>query len=720
MVTFGIFSCKSGGGVVDFVSKMESMSKPLAIQLLMNKYGIEIEINSDKRLLTEIIESLVTYHPYLESRGISKEVANKYRVGFCSDYQALLDKFGINGQVATNIGLFDITDCIVYPYFDYEGCIKISARSIHEKRYMSSHKTDLWKYHLWGIEHIKSKKVYVFEGFHDVMVAHQYGIPAVALSGTNIVDDYWEQLRHYNIEEVVFVPDGDYGGKSLMDKLVGEYDNTFNVSVVDLESGDPDDAIIAGDHENWEELLPLQWYSDYKWQNVTTLQDKVRMYRDISKFYCKMTSWEQELYKSYFKSKDGEEGLDYLTSNIKPDWRSERIVLANCMYSDNVRIETLQSLNTEDFTLTTYRNIFEFMKHNTVTPVLIKKNFDVDLSEFVDLVNYRRYIGEVKSVSVRMRLCDEFNKSISKLQSMDVIDVVGDLSDKMISIVDNKEYVYDSGEIVKEVMNNISDRVEKPQVMGVSLNESKFPMTNRSLLGFIPSKLILVSGATGHGKTTTIQNWIDDLIFDKNENILFFSLEMTPNEIIEKQIAIRAQISGTKILTGSLEQSEYDEVLKVSKTLLKSRMKIVHGVYDLYKILNIAKSIIIRNRCRVVFLDYVQLITMNNKKDRWQQLMDITANIKRQLCNDYGVTFVAVSQLGKSALNSTVAEVKDVAGSFGMLADIDIGMSVRQRYGSEISDGSNFEIFIDKHRYGRDKLLIPAVFNKGTLEIKEC
>lgn len=713
------FSCKSGGGILDFVSKIEKIPEPIATKLLVSKYGLEHIVNKEKVLLTEIVDSLHTDHiKYLEDRGINSDTIKKYKIGYCEDYNKLLLKFGLDWHSASDIGLFDISRCVVYPFFDYDGCFKISARSIDEKQYNSGHKTKMWKNSLWGIDHIRSDRVYVFEGFHDVMIASQNGIPAVAMCGTNMQLEFWKQLKEYDVKDVIFVPDGDYGGRTFLERLNKEYDHTFNVSVVVLNEGDPDDHIKDGRYTKWEEITPLQWYTEYKW-NPKSLQEKINMYKDISEFYCKMCVWEQALYKEYFTSKYGSDGLDYLSPTIKPDRTAERIVIANCIYSDSIRIETLYELETDDFTLKIYRNIFEFMKHNTITPVLIEKNFGVQLSDVADIINYAIYIKDVKNASIKFKLFNEFEISKSKLNNSEPTDIVGNLSNKMISIVDSKEHIYKAETVVKKVMNNITKRVQNPNVAGVPFNEEQFPIINRSLLGFVPTKLIFVSAPTGHGKTTIVQNFMDDLLFNKKEEIALFSLEMSPEEIIEKQLAIHTSISGTKILTGSLEQSEYDEIVKTAKELINSKLTIINGVYDLYKISSIAKSIAIKKKCKIMFLDYVQLLQIRDGRDRWEQLMEITTHLKTQVCNPFGVTFVIISQLGKKSLDGFLAEAKDQSGSYGMLADADVAITLRQKTAREISEGSNLEIYIDKHRYGRDKILIPAFFDKGTQRIKE-
>lgn len=708
------FSCKRGGSTIEFVAAMEKVSRPVAVKILIQKYKLEHKEDPARDVLTSAVELLVPYHGFLDSRGISEETARKYKVGFCEDYESLLRILQVDREHAESIGLFDVTGCMVYPFFDQYGCFKIHARSVIDKAYRGSSKSSLWKPSLWGIEHIRSKKVFAFEGFHDVMIASQYGIPAVALCGTNVCKEFWDQLADYDVEEVVFVPDGDFGGRSLLNRLVREYDTRFRVKVVELASGDPDESIIRKDV--WVEELPLQWFVGKK--EVNTLDDKIALYQEIAPMFSRLKDWEREIFRDFFRGKFGSSGLDFLVAEIKPDRKSERVVLANCIYSNQARLDAVRELDVDDFTLPMHRSLFELARQGQLNPVLVQKNFDVDLSQDADLTSASYFLEEVKKASIRFKLYQELGRARSRIESSDPSELIGGLSQKMFSFVDNRDLVHDASSVTRRVVDAVTERVKNPGVLGVPLSDA-FPVLNRSLLGFVPGKFILLSGPTGHGKTTLAQVLIDDLLFEKNEGVLFFSLEMSPDEIVEKQIAIRTGISGTKILTGSLEQSEYDAVLGTAKKLLSSRLKIVHGTFDLYKIISMAQSVILQSRCKVVVLDYIQLVTVpGTKRDRWAELMDISAMIKKRICS-LGVTVLGVSQLGKGALSSSVAEAKDQSGSYGMLADADVAITIRQKNLDELKEGSNLEIFVDKHRYGRDKVLIPALFDKGTCRIRE-
>jgi len=718
------FSCKRGGGPIEFLSEIENIPIQEARKNYDNMCGIERDLPQERQTLTEIVSYLQSDFwgspggKYIHSRGISRETAEKNGLGYCSDMQSLFDHFHIDRQYAYHIGIpTDISDCVIYPFFDYDGCFKIHSRTIKDKQYLT-HEGKYFRHSLWGLNRIKLAKgesLSLVEGQHDKMGLEDHGIQAVAMMSTAMHKEYWDELISHGVNRVTFVFDGDHAGREAMVKIVENFDPRFIIDFKPLPYGDPDDAIKENRYDQIQRMTMLEWYISYKHQKLETLSDKISMYKDISKFYIRLSAEDKILTKQYFKEQFGDdEALDYLYFTIKPDFKLERTVIANCLYSEHIKHETLQKLDDTAFHLKKHKDLMSFIKLNNATSAMIDNKFDEDFSNNVDLMNYMDYINELKEISVRMSLSKLFDKAKGRLIAESASQVIGEMMDSFYEISDNTTHVHSSSDTVKEVMKDISDRVENPNVLGIPLNENNFPILNKSLLGFVPNKLILLSGVTGHGKTIVANNFIDDLIFEQNEKVCMVSLEMTPAELVERQLAIKSGISSTKILTGSLDQSEYDEIMINAKKMLTDNLHIVYGVHDIYEIVSIVKSLVARHGIRIVVIDYIQLVGMKGRSDRWEQLMKISGILKNKVCSK-DTTVIAISQL-KDAEGMSI---RKQSGSTGTVNDVDVGIVIRQLRGDDCKDGANFMINVDKHRYGMDGVLIPAYFDKATLRIKE-
>ena len=694
---FYCFSCKKGGGPIQFIQYHDHVSPRHAKSTwdVLNGRVVKTDPVRDKRTT------------WIDQRA-EDLLKDKAGMGFFLDRDISMDtvryyKIGIDGT------------SIIYPFFDYDGVIKYHTRELGTKIYKSEEGRILWG--LYQIPY-EADTVYVVEGYQDVLSCYEVGIPAVGMCGSVMHREYWDQLFERGIRTVVLCPDGDTAGQSLLMKAVKDYDLRFRVRFCKLPSDEDPDSLLSGgvtklpltDH-------PVVWYVKERWGQVYSEETKLAMYDDVAPLVSRLSIVEREVIRSWFETGYGDESIRYLHGKITPDLMAEEYVIGNCLYTESIRLETIGELTVDCFHTKIGREAYGLIvEHDTPTPefvdTVIGKRFDMDP------INQKEYVARVKRIATIELVEKELAKSLSMVQGDDPERVVGNLVEKLYESVDSKVNVHESGDVVKRVMLSINERVDSPSLLGIPFNEKRFPILNRLLLGFVPNKLILLSGPTGHGKTTLACNWIDDLIFEQKQNVLFASLEMTPEEIIEKQLTIRTGIMGAKMLTGSLEKSEYEQLIKAGHEFISSRLKIVYGVYDLQRLVGIIKSQILKSKVRVVFLDYVQLVRVQNDKARWEQLMDITTALKTRIAS-MGVTVVAISQLGKASLLKDNPESSDVSGSYGMLADPDVAIAIKRRSGRDIQEGANFMIHIDKHRYGLDQVMIDAVFDRNILQIRE-
>ena len=687
------FSCKRGGGSVQFIQYQDKIGPAEAKSVWDKLNGRKVKPNLLKVERTQQIEQSQELPPevyqFMAERNVGRETLRRYKIGWDSGSKSIL-----------------------YPFYDYDGVAKVHSRQVDEKFYRGEKPNMLWG--LYQIAYGLKDPVWMVEGYHDVMALSEQDIPAVAMCGTTIHSEYWKQLSDHEIRNVFLCPDGDAAGRAVLQKMLEQgWPQDMQVFYVEMPEGkDPDDI----DLERFQVVpeVPLLWYVRHNWEDHPDAATAVAMYEDIAKYVVQLSASQREAIRPWFVEHMGSEAIDYLYGVVKPDLLAEAVTIGNCLYSTTIRAETLAVLTEDCFHILELKNEFIFVRDNDgPTPELFKSQFSSEPK--VDLVNYRAYIDKIFEIRSREKVIRAMERARANIQSTNPEHLVGALVEDLYSFLDADTLVHSGSDVARRVIIEVNEKVENPDVIGIPFSEDRFPIINRSLLGYVPNKLILLSGLTGHGKTNVACNWIDDLIFEKNQRVLFCSLEMTPEELIQRQLTIRSGIASIKIMTGSLEQSEYDRLVETAKRMLNDNLKILYGTYNLHKLVGIMRAQIMRNRVRVIFLDYVQLVSLDNDKARWEQLMEITKVLKTRVC-PLGVTVVAVSQLNRSAINSEIPEASAQAGSFGMLADPDVAITIKRR---QPEAGSNFLFFIDKHRYGVDQILINGAFDRQTLQIKE-
>lgn len=290
------FGCSNGGSVFTFLEEIEGYSFLEAVKHLADKAGINIDIDDvdsgkqnhkrpgNHRAMIEAHTLLVKfYHScllktnagekgrrYLKERGFTADTIQTFELGYAPEDWELATRFlikrGFSGEVMQKAGLlskrefdgkyFDrFRDRVMFPIWDQKGApIAFGGRVIGDgkPKYLNSPETEifhkgktLYAFHLAKPTIRERKQVILFEGYVDVVTAHQAGLKnAVATLGTSLTEEQAYLLRRH-AESVVICYDSDSAGveaafraASILEKA-GCY-----VKIATLPDGfDPDDYI---------------------------------------------------------------------------------------------------------------------------------------------------------------------------------------------------------------------------------------------------------------------------------------------------------------------------------------------------------------------------------------------------------------------------------------------------------------------------------------------
>lgn len=300
---FYCFGCGKGGGVFTFVMEMEHVSFPEAVKVVAEKSGVPLpQMVDDEKFQTrrkdadEIVElntwalewweqqykegAAKAAREYVESRGITDETRQTFRLGFAPDsWDALSSHLKRKGAASSQIersglvvkkdagGFYDrFRGRVIFPVLDAQGrAVAFGARVMPgggEPKYLNSPETAAYTKgrHLYGLhqnrEEIRRKKfVILVEGYLDVIVPYQFGVRnCVASLGTSLTSDQARLLGRF-ARRVVVNYDGDRAGinaaKRAIEVLLPE---DFEIKVLVLPDGaDPDDFLRARGLEEYNE-----------------------------------------------------------------------------------------------------------------------------------------------------------------------------------------------------------------------------------------------------------------------------------------------------------------------------------------------------------------------------------------------------------------------------------------------------------------------------------
>ncbi len=259
------FGCGVGGDVIKFVEEKEGLGFAEAVELLADRYGVELEREREdpraeakrqqRRRLEELLNRTATFYAgylweskeggkardYLAARGLGEEVLRRFGVGYAPSAwdQVLLrgQRAGFKVEELRGVGLaqrgrgggeYDrFRSRIMFPIRDRRGRVLgfggRAMRSDQGAKYVNTAETDFFHKSrmLYGIDLAKAAiaragHAVVVEGYTDVLALHQAGIEeAVGVMGTAITDEQVAALSGM-VEEVVLALDADSAGQEAM------------------------------------------------------------------------------------------------------------------------------------------------------------------------------------------------------------------------------------------------------------------------------------------------------------------------------------------------------------------------------------------------------------------------------------------------------------------------------------------------------------------------
>jgi len=293
---FHCFGCGAGGNVFSFLMDIEGISFQEAILKVAEKGNIHLHINEsytpEQEKKTTEYDKMVEAHEllckfyhhilvntkegqealeYLENRGMTKEVIDKFQIGYALPSRDFAVKFlikrGFSYQILQKAGLINVReetgeyfdrfwDRIMFPIFDHKGkVIAFSGRTFRpdgSPKYLNSPETEifhkskiLYNFHQARPSIRKLQTAILFEGFADCISAFNAGVyNGIATMGTALTEDHIHTIKR-NAEKVIVCYDSDSAGIEAAYKagvLLNEAGVSIQVAVMP-DGMDPDDFI---------------------------------------------------------------------------------------------------------------------------------------------------------------------------------------------------------------------------------------------------------------------------------------------------------------------------------------------------------------------------------------------------------------------------------------------------------------------------------------------
>ena len=265
--------------------------------------------------------------------------------------------------------------------------------------------------------------------------------------------------------------------------------------------------------------------------------------------------------------------------------------------------------------------------------------------------------------------------------------------------------IVSSAELLNSMFSELKEKFLNPKLPGLS---SGFPSLDQFLQGFQKSDLIILAGRPSSGKTALSLTFALNIIQNSGLPVIFFSLEMSKEQIMYRILSSETTIPQIKLKNGQLEQNDWVKLTKVIKIVAKLPFFIDEttslSIQDLR--LKLKAILLKQSKIGVVIIDYLQLMETSNSKtaNRVQELSYITRSLKN-LSKEFNIPIIALSQLSRNVDNRMdqkpiLSDLRE-SGSIEQDADLVLMLSrskiskMNQKMKSSITD-----LIIAKQRNG--------------------
>ena len=290
------FACGKGGNAVHFLMEHEQITYPEALRWLARKYNIEVKerelSDAEKReesqresmfivnewaagyfqgILNNDIDGQAIGKQYFRSRGFRDDIMQKFRLGFALPRRNALSEAALGKGykeeflVKTGLcyrkesgGLVDrYAGRVIFPWINVSGkVVAFGGRLLDsrtkgvQQKYVNSSDSEIFHkdHELYGIFQakkaiVKEDRVFMVEGYTDVISMHQCGVENVVANSGTALSQHQIRLLHRFTPNIVLLYDGDEAGIHAAmrgtDMLLAE---GMNVKVLVLPDGDDPDS----------------------------------------------------------------------------------------------------------------------------------------------------------------------------------------------------------------------------------------------------------------------------------------------------------------------------------------------------------------------------------------------------------------------------------------------------------------------------------------------
>jgi replicative DNA helicase len=224
--------------------------------------------------------------------------------------------------------------------------------------------------------------------------------------------------------------------------------------------------------------------------------------------------------------------------------------------------------------------------------------------------------------------------------------------------------------------------------------------------GLQRSDLIILAARPAMGKSTLVTNLAYNIATVAKQSVLFFSLEMSKEQLVDRMLADASGVDAWNIRTGNLSDDDFAKLSEAMGEMSEAPIYLddTPGL-SVLEMRTKARRAAHESPLGLIIVDYLQLMQSSGRSDgnRVQEVSEISRGLKL-IARELNVPVIALSQLSRSVESRSpqIPQLADLRESGSIEQDADIVMFIyREAYYNPETERENItDLIIAKHRNG--------------------
>lgn len=422
--------------------------------------------------------------------------------------------------------------------------------------------------------------------------------------------------------------------------------------------------------------------------------------------------------------------------NMPYSLEAEQAVLGSILIDPSCITQVLILVKPDYFYLPQHKAIFTIMQEidalgGKIDPLIVLEKLKEQ--KIYDDAGGKQYLFQLSEVVPTTENVEAYSNIIREQYykrslinvSKTIIDDVASSSESADSLLESAEQkIYDirQGRVTRGpskigdiIVNEVYDKLQK--LSGADKDKYKgyttgFIDLDKAITGLNKSDLLIIGARPAMGKTSLALNLARNTAMMGKKKVLFFSLEMTKEQLAQRVLATEARVESTKMRTGNITGDEWAKL--ATATALLSNCELYFDDTSNMTVSEMKSRIRRLRDVDAVFVDYLQLMKSGTRvESRVQEVSEITRNLKL-MAKDLNIPVVVLAQLARTTEGrgkSHKPQLSDLreSGSIEQDADIVIMLYRDEYYATEKDDApddmekpaiNEAEFIIAKNRHG--------------------